>query len=89
MARGRRRDLKKQAFWRRMLRGQAGSGLPGRAWCGKHAVWEFAFYWWRTRLTQRDVAAIRGRRWLRGRFHSLAEPNQVGSARRREPSQSG
>ena len=57
MARGTRRDLKKEAFWRRMLRGQADSGLSVRAWCRKHVTRESAFYWWRTQLAQRDAAA--------------------------------
>jgi len=57
MGRGTRRDLKKEAFWRRMLRGQAGSGLSVRAWCRKHDTRESAFYWWRTQLAQRDAAA--------------------------------
>ena len=57
MARGARRDLKKEAFWRRVVRGQVGSGLSIRAWCRKHGVQESAFYWWRTRLGWRDAAA--------------------------------
>ena len=57
MARGTRRDLKKEAFWRRMVRGPAQSGLSVRAWCGRHALRESAFYWWRTQLAQRDAAA--------------------------------
>ncbi len=56
MARGTRRDLKKEAFWRRVVRGQVGSGLSIRAWCRKHGVQESAFYWWRTRLGRRDAA---------------------------------
>lgn len=57
MACGTRRDRKKEAFWRRLLRGQAQSGLSVRAWCDRHAVRVSAFYWWRTRLAQRDRAA--------------------------------
>ena len=57
MARGTRRDLKKEVFWRRVVRGQVGSGLSIRAWCRKHGVQESAFYWWRTRLGRRDAAA--------------------------------
>jgi hypothetical protein len=55
MARGTRRDLKKEGFWRRVVRGQVGSGLSIRAWCRKRGVQESAFYWWRTRLAGRDV----------------------------------
>ena len=57
MARGPRRDRKKEEFWRRRLEAQAGSGLSIRAWCRRHGVQESAFYWWRTRLAQRDAAA--------------------------------
>lgn len=57
MARGPRRDLKKEEFWRQRLGAQAGSGLSIRAWCRRHAVRESAFYWWRTRLARRAAAA--------------------------------
>jgi transposase-like protein len=56
MACGTRRDLKKEAFWERVVQGQVGSGLSIRAWCRKHGVQESAFYWWRTRLARRDAA---------------------------------
>jgi transposase-like protein len=52
MARGVRRDKTKEIFWRRMLRGQAGSGLSVRAWCRKHNLHEHGFYWWRVRLAR-------------------------------------
>jgi transposase-like protein len=57
MARGTRRDLKKEAFGRRVVRGPVGSGLSIRAWCRNHGAHESAFYWWRARLAQRDAAA--------------------------------
>jgi len=56
MARRRRRDLKKEAFWRRVLRGPADTGLSIRAWCRKQGVRESAFYWWRTRRAPRAEA---------------------------------
>jgi transposase len=49
------RDLKKESFWRRIIRGQAGSGLCVRAWCRKRRVKEVAFYWWRRELARRDA----------------------------------
>jgi len=55
MARKTRRDLKKGAFWRRMLRGRADSRLSIGAWCRKQGVRESAFYWWWTRLAARDA----------------------------------
>lgn len=40
MVRGERRDLKKESFWREMVRGQSGSGMSVRAWCRRHALRE-------------------------------------------------
>lgn len=55
MARGERRDLKKESFWREMVRGQPGSAMSVRAWCRRHALTEPAFYWWRRRLAGRSA----------------------------------
>ncbi len=56
MANGReRRDLKKEAFWRRRLDQQADSGLSVRAWCRKQGLKEAAFYWWRRQLARRKA----------------------------------
>lgn len=51
----RRRDLKKEELWRRVVRRQARSGLSVRAWCRKHNLQQSAFYWWRRELARRDV----------------------------------
>ncbi len=48
MACGTRRDLKQEAFWRRIARGQSR---------GQLAVRESASCWWRTQLARRDIAA--------------------------------
>ncbi len=48
----RRRDPKKEKFWRRMVFDQARSGLSIRAWCRQHDLHEHAFYWWRVRLAR-------------------------------------
>ncbi len=48
------RDLKKERYWRRIVRGQAASGLSVRAWCRKHGEKDAAFYWWRRELARRD-----------------------------------
>ncbi len=56
MARGTRRDRKKDQFWRRRLAAQARSGLAVRAWCRQHGTQESAFYWWRRELARRDEA---------------------------------
>jgi hypothetical protein len=50
------RDRKKELRWRRIVRGQPGSGFSIRAYCAKHGVRESAYYWWRTELARRDVA---------------------------------
>jgi transposase-like protein len=60
MARGTRRDRKKEKFWQGMLERQSVSGLSIRAWCRKHNLHEHAFYWWRVRL----AGSGRGR-WAR------------------------
>jgi hypothetical protein len=52
-----RRDLNKEASWRRRLRAQAQSGLSVRAWCRQHDTRLSAFYWWRAQLARRDAAA--------------------------------
>jgi len=49
------RDLKKERYWRRIVRGQAASGLSVRAWCRKHGEKDAAFYWWRRELARRDA----------------------------------
>jgi len=55
MAQGRRCDLKKETFWRRMVRGHSRSGLSIRGWCRRHDVKEPAFHWWRRELARRDA----------------------------------
>jgi len=55
MANGARRETTRENFWRRMMRGQAGSGLSIRAWCRKHSMHEASFYWWRRRLDRPDA----------------------------------
>jgi len=46
----------REAMWRRVVRGHAGSGISIRAYCAKSQVKEPAFYWWRAELTRRDAA---------------------------------
>jgi transposase len=55
MATGARRDSSKEKFWRRLIHGQAGSGLSVRAWCRGREIKEAAFYWWRRELALRDA----------------------------------
>lgn len=49
------RNRKKQFRWRRIVRGQAGSGLSVRAYCAQQGVKESAYYWWRAQLARRDA----------------------------------
>ncbi len=56
MARGAARIKKREAMWRRVVRGHSASGMSIRAYCAKHLVKEPAFYWWREELTRRDAA---------------------------------
>jgi hypothetical protein len=51
----RRRDLTKEAFWRRMIARHEGSGLSVRAWCRRHRLAEATFHWWRRELSRRDA----------------------------------
>jgi transposase-like protein len=53
------RDVKKEARWRGMVRGQSGSGLSVRAYCRQHGVREYSFYWWRAELSRRDAATAK------------------------------
>jgi hypothetical protein len=55
MAKG-QRNLKGESWWRRMVRGQAKSGMTIRAYCAQRRVKESAFYWWRRELARRDAA---------------------------------
>lgn len=57
MVRRRSRDPKKEAFWRRTIGRQPGSGMSVRAWCSRHSVRESSFYWWRRQLARRDASA--------------------------------
>jgi transposase len=49
------RNRKKQLRWRRIVRGQAGSGLSVRTYCSRQGVKESAYYWWRAQLARRDA----------------------------------
>jgi hypothetical protein len=55
MAKGRARDLAKEAAWRGRLARHADSEQSVRAWCRRHRVKETAFHWWRRELARRDA----------------------------------
>jgi hypothetical protein len=46
---------KKEARWRRHLRGHASSGLSVSAYCRQHRLRACSFYWWRRELARRDA----------------------------------
>ena len=56
MAKGRARDRRMEAFWRRMVGRQGESGRSVRAFCRAHGVRESAFHFWRRELARRDAA---------------------------------
>jgi hypothetical protein len=58
MSRGNPRDLRKERFWRRMLRQWRRSGLSIRAFCQRHHLSEPNFYAWRRTLADRDARAV-------------------------------
>jgi hypothetical protein len=50
------RDRKKESSWRRHVKAQAGGGLSVSAYCRRHGLREYGFYWWRRELARRDAA---------------------------------
>jgi transposase-like protein len=50
------RDRKKEATWRRHVRGQAASGLSVVGYCRRHGLRVHGYYWWRRELARRDRA---------------------------------
>ena len=51
------RIKKREAMWRRVVRGHVGSGMSIRAYCAQNRVKEPAFYWWRSELARRSMSA--------------------------------
>jgi hypothetical protein len=50
-------DPEKEAYWRRLIGDQSGSGLSIRAWCARRQVRESSYFWWRRELARRDADA--------------------------------
>lgn len=55
MANGKSRDWRREAYWRRIVRGQRGSGLTIRGFCRKSKLTESAFHFWRRELERRQA----------------------------------
>ena len=62
MAKGKDRDRRLEARWRRIIRDQGRSGLGVREFCRKSKLRESAFYFWRRELK------------LRARLQTAAQP---------------
>ncbi len=56
MAKGKDRDGRREAQWRRVVREHGRSGLTVREFCHRSKLHESAFYFWRRELLRRDVA---------------------------------
>ena len=54
MAKRQKRDLKRDAFWRRALERFGKSGLSVRGFCAREKLSEPSFYHWRRVLQERD-----------------------------------
>jgi transposase-like protein len=54
MAKGKDRDGRREARWRRIIQGHARSGLGVREFCRRGKLTETAFYFWRRELLRRD-----------------------------------
>jgi hypothetical protein len=50
---GRAASSERERFWRKVVAGQAHSGVSIRAWCDRHGVSEPSFYFWRRELARR------------------------------------
>ena len=55
MAGGRERDRRREAYWRRTVREQRGSGLTVRDFCRRSRLSESAFHFWRRELERRGA----------------------------------
>ena len=71
MARKGERDLKRERFWRAVLRRQPRSGLTVREFCRREQLSEPSYYAWRRALARRDREA-QSRPGQRGRASSAA-----------------
>jgi len=55
MAKGQQRDLKREAFWRGVMKRFGRSGLTARAFCARERLSEPSFYSWRRVIRQREA----------------------------------
>jgi hypothetical protein len=76
MANGRDRDKRREAYWRRAVREQRGSGLTVRDFCRKSKFPESAFYFWRRELERRDLQRHQAKQEQRQRPTRRARPRR-------------
>lgn len=51
---GKSRDVKKERFWRKLIRRQASSGQSVRRFCTESGVRDYQFHWWRRTIQGRE-----------------------------------
>ena len=59
MAKGRQPSGRGEAYWRRIVRQQAASGVTIREFCRQSKLRESSFYFWRKELLRREAAQQR------------------------------
>lgn len=75
----RRRDPKRETFWREVLRRQAVGSVGVRAFCQQEKLTESAFHWWRRTIAQRDAQSRRRNRQPSCPWWSMASSRRIRS----------
>ena len=57
---GKRRDVEKERYWRKVSREAARSGVSIREFCRERRRKESQFYWWQGKLKERQQASTLG-----------------------------
>ena len=57
---GKRRDVEKERFWRKVIGEAARSGVSIRRFCQQRRLKESQFYWWQRKLKERQQARAFG-----------------------------
>lgn len=78
MAKGKARDLAKEARWRKVLAAQRRSGLSVRRYCQAKALAESSIWFWKRELARRDGQERPQRRRGPGRRRSVAGAERRG-----------
>jgi len=59
---GKKRDVEKERYWRRVIGEAARSGVSIRRFCQQRKLRKSQFYWWQRRLKERQEARALGSR---------------------------